>query len=62
MPEHWSTLGSFDGTASSEAKGAITGHGAEKGWARSKVTYRLRDWADLTPALLGLPHSRHPLR
>jgi leucyl-tRNA synthetase len=36
--------GQFDGMTSTEAKPAITKWGQEQGWAKPKITYRLRDW------------------
>lgn len=34
----------FDGMTSEEAKVAITRFGEEHGWAKEKITYKLRDW------------------
>ena len=47
--------GDFDGSQSTAAKAAITAAGAESGWARSKVTYRLRDWLISRQRYWGCP-------
>ena len=47
--------GAFDGTASTEAKGAITDRGEREGWATAKVTYRLRDWLISRQRYWGCP-------
>ena len=47
--------GHFDGLESIDAKTAITSHGATKGWAQAKVTYRLRDWLISRQRYWGCP-------
>ena len=47
--------GDFDGLTSTEAKEQITRHGAKQGWAKAKVTYRLRDWLISRQRYWGCP-------
>ncbi|HJN36951.1 MAG TPA: leucine--tRNA ligase [Prochlorococcaceae cyanobacterium Fu_MAG_50] len=47
--------GPFDGLTNEEAKQTITATGAEAGWARAKVQYRLRDWLISRQRYWGCP-------
>ena len=55
--------GRFDGMAApGEAFEAIVEWLGERGVARKKVNFKLRDWLDQPPALLGRAHPDRPLR
>ncbi len=54
--------GEFDGLASETAKERITAAAEARGFGRPTTQYRLRDWGDLPPALLGGAHSGGVLR
>ncbi len=45
----------FSGMDSAEAKKAITSHGEEQGFARQRITYRLRDWGISRQRYWGSP-------
>ena len=47
--------GDFDGLNSIDAKERITRHGEHQGWAKAKVTYRLRDWLISRQRYWGCP-------
>ncbi len=47
--------GDFDGLTNEEAKINITRFGSTKGWARSKVQYKLRDWLISRQRYWGCP-------
>ncbi len=45
----------FDGMHSQQAKPAIISYGESQGWAKAKITYRLRDWSVARQRYWGSP-------
>ena len=54
--------GPYTGLTADEGGRAIIAALAERGAGEPAITYRIRDWLDQPPALLGHAHPDHPLR